>query len=227
MNEDDPFSLLIGKHVVKSIQKMYYKRTRPIAIFLQPSLKRSLSSTIVFFSIVGTLAYFHVLSAIKHSAFFTPLYPNLPPRPSYVLLRGGKEWVSVREAFWHYAIAASPEEANIVPVELVSVEYEAKTETLTESILSLTQHLPEYINPCFLSNHCTRRTNKSTSNFQPKIKQQTAESIGEMKSSKWVAYAASALITGFWDLAKKADSLDIMLILAGYILMHMIFLLLF
>ncbi|KAE9385401.1 hypothetical protein BT96DRAFT_1007070 [Gymnopus androsaceus JB14] len=68
---------------------------------------------------------------------------------------------------------------------------------------------------------------KSTPNFQLETKQQNSESIGEMKSSKWVAYATSALITRFWDLAKKADSLDIVLILAGYILMHTTFLLLF
>ena len=28
------------------------------------------------------------------------------------------------------------------------------------------------------------------------------ESIGEMKSSKWVAYALSALVLRFWELAK-------------------------
>jgi len=73
------------------------------------------------------------------------------------------------------------------------------------------------------------------------------ETIGEMKSGKWVAYAARALVVRFWDLAKvrcsrsfsrdlaliihadlqKADSLDILLVLAGYILMHMTFIRLF
>ncbi|KAF9474127.1 hypothetical protein BDN70DRAFT_816199 [Pholiota conissans] len=47
-----------------------------------------------------------------------------------------------------------------------------------------------------------------------------------MRNGKWVAYAARALVIRFWDLAKKADSLDILLILAGYILMHTTFYLL-
>ncbi|EGO03592.1 hypothetical protein SERLA73DRAFT_149844 [Serpula lacrymans var. lacrymans S7.3] len=49
------------------------------------------------------------------------------------------------------------------------------------------------------------------------------ETIGEMKSGKWIAYAASALVVRFWELAKKADSLDILLVLLGYILMHATF----
>ena len=67
--------------------------------------------------------------------------------------------------------------------------------------------------------------------------------IREMKSSKWMAHAAKALVVRFWDLAKvrvgstyaipstigllyclqKADSLDILLILMGYLLMHITF----
>ena len=53
------------------------------------------------------------------------------------------------------------------------------------------------------------------------------EAIGEMKSSKWVAYALYSLGVRFYELAKKADSLDILLVLCGYILMHVTFLRLF
>ncbi|OCH91254.1 3-hydroxy-3-methylglutaryl-coenzyme A reductase [Obba rivulosa] len=53
------------------------------------------------------------------------------------------------------------------------------------------------------------------------------QTIGEMKSTKWVAYALRALVVRFWELAKKADSLDILAVLAGYILMHVTFLRLF
>ncbi|KNZ73532.1 hypothetical protein J132_01339 [Termitomyces sp. J132] len=51
--------------------------------------------TIVFFSIVGTLAYFHILTAIKHSAFFAPSrVPAL--RPTHLALhRDG--WLAVHE----------------------------------------------------------------------------------------------------------------------------------
>ncbi|KAJ3537939.1 hypothetical protein NM688_g6593 [Phlebia brevispora] len=54
-----------------------------------------------------------------------------------------------------------------------------------------------------------------------------SESIGEMKSSKWIAYALGALVVRFWDLTKKADSLDILVVLLGYVLMHVTFLRLF
>lgn len=51
-----------------------------------------------------------------------------------------------------------------------------------------------------------------------------SETIGEMKSSKWVAYALGALVVRFWELIKKADSLDILVVLFGYVLMHVTFL---
>ena len=53
------------------------------------------------------------------------------------------------------------------------------------------------------------------------------ESIGEMKSSKWVAYALWALVMRFYELAQKADSLDILVVLVGYVLMHGTFINLF
>ncbi|KAE9385404.1 hypothetical protein BT96DRAFT_1007073 [Gymnopus androsaceus JB14] len=72
-----------------SIQKIYYKVSHPTDS--HSMVPATLTETLAFlFS--SPSSYFHVLSAIKHSAFFTPSYPNLPPRPSYVLLRGGKEW---------------------------------------------------------------------------------------------------------------------------------------
>ncbi|KAI0341378.1 hypothetical protein BDW22DRAFT_1408044 [Trametopsis cervina] len=54
-----------------------------------------------------------------------------------------------------------------------------------------------------------------------------SETIGEMKSSKWVAYALWGLGVRFYELAKKADSLDILVVLLGYVLMHVTFLRLF
>ena len=44
-----------------------------------------------------------------------------------------------------------------------------------------------------------------------------------MHRGRWMAYAAKAMVTRFYDLASKADSLDILLVLAGYILMHTTF----
>ncbi|KAE9387066.1 hypothetical protein BT96DRAFT_1005476 [Gymnopus androsaceus JB14] len=130
------------------IEKIHYKVSHPTNRYLPATL----TETLVFLVCITGFDKPPTFTSSPLSntrLFFAPSNPNLPPRPSYVLLGGGQEWVSVREAFWHYAIAASPEEADIVPVELVSVEYEAKTETLTESILSLTKLLPEYTNSCY------------------------------------------------------------------------------
>lgn len=49
---------------------------------------------------------------------------------------------------------------------------------------------------------------------------------GRGSNGRWAAYAARTLVIRFWDLARKADSLDILLILAGYVLMHTTFYLL-
>jgi len=75
--------------------------------------------TIVFFSIVGTLAYFHILNAIKHSAFFASSYPATL-RPSHVLLRQD-EWVTVRDTFWNHVKSGSDD--SVVPVILQPVEF--------------------------------------------------------------------------------------------------------
>ncbi len=75
--------------------------------------------TIVFFSIVGTLAYFHVLSAIKHSAFFATSNP-ITLRPSHALYTQ-QEWVNVREHAWHHARSAA--DSSLIPVELQQVVY--------------------------------------------------------------------------------------------------------
>ncbi|KIY45066.1 hypothetical protein FISHEDRAFT_50051 [Fistulina hepatica ATCC 64428] len=48
-----------------------------------------------------------------------------------------------------------------------------------------------------------------------------------MKSMKWIAYALGAFVLRLWELAKKAPSPDILLVFAGYVLMHITFTLLF
>ncbi len=65
-------------------------------------------------------------------------------------------------------------------------------------------------------------------NFQVESARTAADHvpIDQMNSPTWVAYAVRTLVNRFWDLAKKANSLDILLILAGYLLMHYTFFLL-
>ena len=54
--------------------------------------------TIVAFFIVGTLAYFRVLAAIKYSAFFAPAFPS-SLSPTHALLRDG-QWIVVDEDWY-------------------------------------------------------------------------------------------------------------------------------
>jgi hydroxymethylglutaryl-CoA reductase (NADPH) len=251
---------------------------RPVALHAAFSPIES----IVAFSILGTLAYFHVLSAIKHSSFFAPTYPSTL-RPAHALLRHN-EWVSVSESD-----ATAMSTNSIVSLELQQIIFTldpvpayktgaipADSVTLIhESVDNITDHLVlgfkaisgnKYASichrppntsmpgaPCFTDvTSSTTRSSILTLSFIPgstdefinAVKQHAhfaedefgvkyhvegrqVETIGEMRSGKWVAYAARALVVRFWDLAKKADSLDILLVLAGYILMHMTFIRLF
>lgn len=82
---------------------------------LHPLAGRAVSApieTIVFFAIIGTLAYFQVLSAIKHSSFFAPSVPSAP-RPAHALLRDA-QWVGVDEE-WYTKLAQT---ADSRPLEL-------------------------------------------------------------------------------------------------------------
>jgi hydroxymethylglutaryl-CoA reductase (NADPH) len=222
--------------------------------------------TIVFFSIFGTLAYFHVLSAIKHSAFFAPSYPSVS-RPSHTLLRAD-EWVSVRDTIWHHAKAKYSPDASILPVELFPVEYSLDSvlrnkevvpefvtflthSDLAESVLNFTKQVPTLLQSssgfaynescfrpvtldfeaaCFTDELLNVRSIHQILAFTPGVKEdfmtafsrlirsatpenvafeveaKQAESIGDMKSTKWVAYAATALVVRFWDLAKVCRS---------------------
>jgi len=232
--------------------------------------------TIVFFFIIGTLAYFRILSAIKHSTFFTPVLPSTLST-TYALLRDG-QWVVVDEE-WHQSRTPSPNALKLELQQLVFSVAKAVDPAVTRSldwtylapsIKNLTQYIStELVTPsgesyssvcfrassehCFTdwSNHVTgsqiatltfvpdaldefAETLKANALYpvdsfgvQYRIQSRSDETIGEMKSGKWIAYAAGAVIARFWELAKKADSLDILLVFAGYILMHMSFIRLF
>ncbi|KAF8899776.1 hydroxymethylglutaryl-coenzyme A reductase-domain-containing protein [Gymnopilus junonius] len=251
--------------------------------------------TIVFFCIIGTLAYFHILSAIKHSAFLDPTqttYAAPTLRPTHALYRLG-EWVGVRESSWFHAVKTKTDtvlelQQVIVTLDVaINPEYQGVSLSqppLSTSTINLTEYLVNTFQtpsgktyssichrpslnplnqstepseesavadgPCFTLQQAGPRSFIQTLAFKPGTREEfvnalvfTDESgvkfevdsgklsndmlpIGQMKNGFWVAYAARALVIRFWDLAKKADSLDILLILAGYILMHTTFYLL-
>ena len=72
--------------------------------------------TIVSFFIIGTLAYFRILSAIKHSAFFAPVLPSTLST-SHALLRDG-QWVVVDEE-WYLKRASNPRTQGLELQQLV------------------------------------------------------------------------------------------------------------
>jgi hydroxymethylglutaryl-CoA reductase (NADPH) len=81
--------------------------------------------TIVFFFVLATLAYFHVLSAIKHSSFFAPT--TLPPlRPSHALWRSN-EWVNVPESEWKDALDHPSTRAPAIDLQQLDMSFDART----------------------------------------------------------------------------------------------------
>jgi len=231
--------------------------------------------TIVFFFVLATLAYFQVLSAIKHSSFFASSTPP-PLRPSHALWRGN-EWVTVPETEWYGALAHRSSSAidlqqltmsfdtktakkvrtafpsNIAPTNLFTqiAENPILSSQVTYSLENMTRFLthhfptssgksyadichsvqtPQDGEPtCFASTFSSISKAESltlsfamggredfvsalakqgsfiSEEFGPikyVIENPEQEAITAMKSGKWVAYAARALIVRFWDLTK-------------------------
>jgi hydroxymethylglutaryl-CoA reductase (NADPH) len=177
--------------------------------------------TIVTFFILTTLAYFQILSAIKHSHFLTPIHTT--STPVLAGLNSNNEWTYLSS---HTRTQPAVE---IVQLQLsIPGEYPALQSQLTTEIIN--KPSKGYESACFVRNNScltsirpetysftfdTSKTNsapfvhalntavlngeKDGTNFEV-IRQH--ESIADMKSGKWVAYAGRALVLRFWSLAK-------------------------
>ncbi|KAI0371286.1 3-hydroxy-3-methylglutaryl-coenzyme A reductase [Pilatotrama ljubarskyi] len=227
--------------------------------------------TIVTVFVLATLAYFHILSGIKHSSFFESPHPPAL-RPAYARLTNG-EWVAVPQQDWMEAWKHPKDGVEALELQQIVFTLHDKAQTTTPLDASaVAQHLVSELPSltgkaypsichypgsnvssvaCFTSVSEPGASTALTLSFKPGTREdwmaalkreqtiivdgvkyevdvgKRQESIGEMKSSKWVAYALSALVLRFWELAKKADSLDILVVLTGYILMHLTFIRLF
>jgi hydroxymethylglutaryl-CoA reductase (NADPH) len=120
---------------------------RPVRAVLRPLATHSASSpieTIVLLSVVGTLAYFHILSAIKHSAFFAPAAPSTL-RPAHALHRDN-EWVGVREGAWFDAVDSS---ATTVEVQQLIFSLDSAPGLKTNGVSALV-----YLYVLFSLRHC-------------------------------------------------------------------------
>ncbi|CAG7847758.1 3-hydroxy-3-methylglutaryl-coenzyme A reductase 2 Short=HMG-CoA reductase 2 [Serendipita indica DSM 11827] len=202
--------------------------------------------TIVAFFILTTLAYFNVLSAIKHSHFLSPIHsPTTPLLATYSQKRVWSITPSTR---------VSPA-VEIVQVQLSVPGVYPALESQVKDALDTTRN-GKYASFCYrYNNSCLSSTRPEayTFAFDPTLGGETAQfvrglstanlageqdgtrfqvirqhqSIADMKSGKWVAYAGRALVLRFWSLAKNADSADIIVVLLGYVLMHITFFKLF
>ncbi|KAF5383316.1 hypothetical protein D9615_004985 [Tricholomella constricta] len=206
---------------------------RPLAI----QAAYSPIETIVFFSVIGTLAYFHILNAIKHSSFFAP--SALPPlRPSHAILRHS-DWIPVREHVWTHptphVIAQEIQQLVFTAEQTPDIPLESALANVTAQLASAAafSHISSTEHTLTQTLAFQRGAFDSLLSLLPAHSFRVLHSgpssepiIGETSSPKWIAYAARALVVRFYTLAQKADSLDILLILLGYVLMHTTFYLL-
>ena len=179
--------------------------------------------TIVFFCILGTLAYFHILSAIKNS-YDKPTTTGLGLQlPAYATLLGD-EWVGVREAVWNKA--SDDDDNELVELQQVALLSSSSSELVSSA--GLADICFRSSDSCFVhSVSLTRLTlalKPNTHNDFLAAFPTTTTTTTTTTSTSLVALRALTL--RFYTLAKKADSIDILLILLGYILMHTTFYLL-
>ena len=179
--------------------------------------------TIVAGFILATLAYFHVLGAIKASTFLSPsslAVPNL--RPSHALLKDS-QWIAVDEEIWHTSTGDR--------LELQQVVFDLTDSTLSSAL----------VNASIGAAHSTVSTSSSSTTLTlasapsgaqrrsaaipnvPEYKFVLEQPTQHLAHGRWVAYAFRSLITRFITLASQAHSLDILLVMAGYLLMHTTF----
>lgn len=207
--------------------------------------------------IFATLAYFHVLDAIRHSTF---LSPSVPPtlKPAHALLTGNN-WAAVSEDVWS---AATDVKSRLELQQLVfSLDSSRGTKkgafpsevvlsdpVISEALASATGQLSDLAQHSFLTsgsrtatltlalpagteNDSYARTHALTAlrrgnltNPGLRLTLEAAPSAAELlRRGRWAAYALRALVLRFSELARAADSLDILLVLAGYVLMHVTF----
>lgn len=159
--------------------------------------------TIVFLSVVGTLAYLHILNQIKHSAFFAPL---TPVRSAYALYT--HDWLPVREAVWF-------RDDSVPRLDLQQILFSGPR-LETPSLQNVTSHIAA-AHPGFT--HLQTAPLAWTQTIQvhgdfalrslPPDSWGVAyeldapgEAIAQMRSGKWVAYALRHLVVRFYELAK-------------------------
>ena len=191
-------------------------------------VSRSPIESIVSVFILTTLAYFHVLAAVKQSNFLQP-GPAIPDaqQPALALRRSvSPEWISLS------ADAPYAPRLELLPVVLPPQEPVDRAHVVqfltNEFAIQTGQKYPQL---CFSINaSCVTGVtqNALTLAFSPGATTQylhaltaavlppaqdgthlrvlqSVETISDMRSSRWIAYAGRALVVRFWNLAKVSN----------------------
>lgn len=180
--------------------------------------------TIVAGFILATLSYFHVLGAIKASTFLSPTstlaVPNL--RPAHALLRDSR-WIAVDEEIWHTSTGDRFELQQVVFDTTDSALRSSLTNTSTGAVHSTVSTTSSSTTLTLVSPPLGAQKRTSAIPNVPEYKFVLEQPAQHLAHGRWVAYAFRSLITRFISLASQAHSLDILLVLAGYVLMHTTF----
>lgn len=189
-------------------------------------VSRSPIESIVGVFVLTTLAYFHVLAAVKQSNFLQP-GPAIPEaqQPALALRRSvSPEWISLS------VDAPYAPRLELLPVVLPpqAVDRANVVHFLTNELTA--QNGQKYPQLCFSINaSCVTDVNALTLAFSPGATPlylhaltasvlppaqdgthlkvvQSVETIMDMRSGRWIAYAGRALVLRFWNLAKVGNS---------------------
>ncbi|KAG9077331.1 3-hydroxy-3-methylglutaryl-coenzyme A (HMG-CoA) reductase isozyme [Ceratobasidium sp. 370] len=136
---------------------------------------------------------------------------------------------------------AKPANRELSPAALDSVSNFSRSlcgSYAGDDCVAFTESAPEYVyalrspmvRPKFMAlvnNAC-----QSSAGQSARIPELRYELVGESGSDvpagdRWVGFAIRAMFARFWALAKRADSADILIVLVGYVLMHLTFVNLF
>ncbi|KAF7315802.1 3-hydroxy-3-methylglutaryl coenzyme A reductase [Mycena indigotica] len=184
--------------------------------------------TIVFLSVCGTLAYLHILNAVKHSAFLAPP----PPTRSAYALYNSDEWLPVRESVW----LRDEQVPRLDLQQVVFTGHRLERPSLENATKYISSTYPGFQH-IRTSQDSWTQTIQLNSDFHLRSLpadswgiayevQAPEEAISQMQTGRWFPYAVKVLVLRFYELAKKTPTPDIMIILSGYIFMHFTFYLL-
>lgn len=207
--------------------------------------------TIVLGFIAATLSYFHVLAAIREAAALSPAIPT-PLRSAHALLRNG-HWATVPDSVWEAVPSGSSHSTDKLAMQQVVFSLDSRLKggsskndalafsdgLIRDALANATSHISETSSFHFLStadrtatltlfvppadSNVTSALN-TLSGTAAKFEIERTPSASELlHNGRWAAYALRALFYRFSELARAADSLDILLVLGGYILMHYTF----